>query len=324
MEQYGMEILSQSMSSPHIGVASLNYVLNQAGIDKDLSQVFADWAVTIVLNDCSAGQEYCFQEEPLNDLKIAPSLIYLPSTQEASLSLVYAIKGWAAHWYKIVGGGKGLKVEFESLSDAGFIVPYFIQHANEVESVSFLELDEDGKGTIELPYFGENHQSLIIVPSVFQKISGFSDKEPFSRFSLDISTFENGQGDEEPIPISEMTVEQLKVRIAEIMAQIRILLAELAKLKAQASDIPSGFSFYRDLGLNSSGSDVRYLQILLNKDSETRLDDYGAGSPGNETSYFGPLTKGAVIRFQNKYSLDLNNGFVGPTTRQKLNSLLDK
>jgi len=342
VEHYGIEILSESMSSPYVGIASINYVLTQKEAEKDFSQIFTDWTLTVLWNNCDLGEEFCFKEEPLNYIRTVPSLIFLPSTEESHLSLVYAIKEWAGHWYKIIGGNKGLKVKFESLSDIDFVIPYLVEKSGKIESINYLELDEDYKGLIDLPYFGENGQSLYIIPSIQQKVTNFSDKEPFWRFSLDISTFENGEsdgeeGDEDPIPISEMTADELRTKIQEIMEQIELLLIELNKLKQEAgqagdTNIPSNFSFLHNLQLGMSSMDIRYLQIVLNSDAETRLSESGAGSPGQETSVFGNLTKTAVIKFQEKYAdeiltpwgLSVGNGFIGSTTREKLNQLLEQ
>lgn len=39
------------------------------------------------------------------------------------------------------------------------------------------------------------------------------------------------------------------------------------------------------------------------------------------TGYFGPITKNAVILFQQRYKIEPQSGYVGPLTRTKLNEL---
>src|SRR3989338_6339859 len=89
------------------------------------------------------------------------------------------------------------------------------------------------------------------------------------------------------------------------------------------------YSWERNLKVGSSGPDVLALQKLLNAFPDTLIADAGAGSPGNESDWFGSLTKAAAIRFQEKYSdeilapvgLSKGTGTVGPSTRAKLNAL---
>ncbi|MEO0225303.1 MAG: fibronectin type III domain-containing protein, partial [candidate division WOR-3 bacterium] len=95
--------------------------------------------------------------------------------------------------------------------------------------------------------------------------------------------------------------------------------------------IPKNFKFSRALKFGMNNQDIKYLQILLNLDPDTKLTDYGYGSPGNETTYFGILTRNAIIRFQEKYKdeilkpLNLNKGtgFVGSYTINRLNKLVE-
>ena len=82
------------------------------------------------------------------------------------------------------------------------------------------------------------------------------------------------------------------------------------------------FDFYRSLKVGDKGQDVLELQKILNQDPDTRIAQSGIGSLGNETNYFGNLTKNAVIKFQNKYrnevlipaSLSVGTGNFGPST----------
>ncbi len=80
-------------------------------------------------------------------------------------------------------------------------------------------------------------------------------------------------------------------------------------------------SWTRDLQQGSTGSDVMALQKILNMWPDTMVAASGAGSPGNETSTFGPATKAAVIKFQTKYNVTPIAGYVGAKSRAQLASL---
>jgi len=135
-------------------------------------------------------------------------------------------------------------------------------------------------------------------------------------------------------PISQMTIAELQAKIAEFQAVIVKLQELLAKLKTptEISGIPAGYKFEKTLKPGDVSEDVRYLQIFLNSDPDTRLAETGPGSAGNETTRFGSLTKAAVIKFQEKYAQEIlapwgltkGTGIVGEKTRAKINQLLVK
>lgn len=89
------------------------------------------------------------------------------------------------------------------------------------------------------------------------------------------------------------------------------------------------FVFTKTMSVGFSGADVAELQKALNKSPDTQVATSGAGSPGAETTYFGPLTRAAVVRFQEKYKSDVllpagvsqGTGYVGTFTLKKLNEL---
>jgi len=130
-----------------------------------------------------------------------------------------------------------------------------------------------------------------------------------------------------------LTVEELQAQIVALTAQLAALQSQLAGLGGTSSAAPAacaGITFTQNLSQGVSGNDVKCLQALLNQSADTQVAVSGIGSLGNETTSFGPLTKAAVVKFQNKYAatiltplgLTAGTGFVGAATRAKLNGMI--
>jgi peptidoglycan hydrolase-like protein with peptidoglycan-binding domain len=78
-------------------------------------------------------------------------------------------------------------------------------------------------------------------------------------------------------------------------------MARVAALQAQLPTLAKCI-FSRPLALGARGEDVRCLQRFLNA-SGFSISVSGPGSLGNETTYFGSLTRGAVSAWQNRYAV---------------------
>lgn len=117
---------------------------------------------------------------------------------------------------------------------------------------------------------------------------------------------------------------------AAFLSFIAILLTLFFGISAEAQSSGST-TFTSDLFPGVSSPQVVALQKILNESPDTQIASVGPGSPGNETSYFGLLTKAAVIRFQQKYAsqvltpagLTQATGFVGSYTRSLLNAFVE-
>jgi hypothetical protein len=77
-------------------------------------------------------------------------------------------------------------------------------------------------------------------------------------------------------------------------------------------------TFPRNLSLNSTGTDVKTLQIWLNSKGYT-VSGTGAGSKGNETSFFGNATVSALKKLQASIKLPVT-GMLDEATRKYINS----
>ncbi len=81
------------------------------------------------------------------------------------------------------------------------------------------------------------------------------------------------------------------------------------------------FIFNHNLEYGNFGQDVKELQKYLNNNNFP-LSSSGFGSKGNETTFFGRLTKAALIKFQEAHGIVPLWGFLGPITRAIINKII--
>jgi peptidoglycan hydrolase-like protein with peptidoglycan-binding domain len=314
VDHYGKNILSDSLKSKSVGIESINAALSKEGAKENFAQVFANWIITLAVNDCSQNPEYCYLNQNLNNLRVNPTLIFLPLAGSSSLSSTNVTKNWAGNWQKIIGGSGDLKLEFSSLVGLNFQVPYIIYDKDNNYSVKFLVLDNNEKGEINIKDFGTNYKSLIIMPSLQTKISGFDGSDLIYPYSFTVSIAGNDSGADQ-------------ILIQQLLAQINSLKAQIAKLQSQGSAViqQSCVQINNNLYFGmSNNNDVKCLQQFL-KNQGTAIYPEGL-----ITGNFGSLTTAAVIRFQEKYASDIltpvglskGSGYVGSQTRMKINQIL--
>ena len=318
-DHYGTKVLVDSLQSNKAGAESISYALAKNNHNKDFSDVFLDWAITLLVNDCSLGERYCYLNESLKDLRITPALYYLPKTGMVLSS--HQTTYWSNNWQRFVGGGNHFSLEFEGSNLADFKVPCLLCELDNSCSVHLISLDKEQKGQIDLSSFSAKYGSLTIMPFIADKTIGFNGKErPFS-FSWKATVEEMTEKEREEELISQLLarIEELKLQIAQYRAKIAAILAERGQISCQ--------SFEKDLSSGTEDStEVRCLQEFLKSQGPEIYPQ------GLVTGEFLSLTKAAVIRFQEKYAdeilvpfgLKKGTGYVGPATRAKINEILGK
>ncbi|PIS17315.1 MAG: hypothetical protein COT59_01275 [Candidatus Nealsonbacteria bacterium CG09_land_8_20_14_0_10_42_14] len=327
VDHYGVRILADSLKLRQTGIQSLNTVLSQMGFKEDFPQIFTNWTMAALVNDCSISEKHCYYNQNLKKLRITPLMNYLPLVGVSTLSVTNATKDWAGNWHKFVGGQGTLTVQFRGNDQANFQVPYVIQDVDGNLSPGYLTLDEKGEGKILIENFGAENISLTILPIAQRKTAGFSSNEPDRTFFWLVSTEEEEKINIPSLPpltkpLFQMSRVELLARIAEIQSlvrQLQVMLQEISGTTASCSSITQDLYF----GL-SDNEQVRCLQEFLKSQGPTIYPESIVN--GN----FYTLTQTAVIRFQEKYAQDVlvplglqkGTGYVGASTRAKINQLL--
>ena len=315
VDHYGKNILSDSLKSKSVGIESINYALQKSGSRDNFAQIFTNWTIALIINNCSQNSEYCYSNPNLNDLRVNPNIIFLPLTGSNSLSATNVTKDWAGNWQKIIGGSGDLKLEFSSLAGLNFRVPYIVYDKDSNYSVKFLELDADKKGEINIHDFGTNYKSLVIIPSLQTKVSGFDSLEFDYPYTITVSIIGTGSETDQAL-------------LQQILAKIALLKAEIAKLQSQQGTVAqqncSQLSNNLYFGMQNN-NDVKCLQEFLKNQG---INIYPEGLV---TGNFANLTQQAVIRFQEKYASEIltpiglseGTGYVGERTRMKINQIIN-
>lgn len=316
VDNYGIDILIDSLKSEKTGILSLNESFRKKGFNVNFSQVFTDWTITVAANDCSLGEKYCYKNENLKNFRITPVINFLPIAKKSSLSATQTTKDWSGNWFKFIGGRGDLKIEFIGSPETIFKVPYLTQDKNGNYSLSFLQLDNDQKGEIFVPGFGDEIISLILIPSSQNKISGFTGFEPTYSFFWSASIMEEEKPEEtEEIKALLAEIDRLKKEIALLQAKIQEILTQKYKCGEFKEDLYYGMR---------NNWQVKCLQEFLRTQGPEIYPE------GLVTGNFLTLTKKAVIRFQEKYKeeiltplgLQSGTGYFGSKTRAKVNQLL--
>src|SRR3989344_6829774 len=137
----------------------------------------------------------------------------------------------------------------------------------------------------------------------------------FTSIALSLSTAVWLSGAAMFVPVAQaQSVSDLQAQINALLAQITQLQSQLAS--AGGSSVTTACSFTVDLTIGSKGAALKCLQQYLNG-AGFQVAASGVGSPGNETSYFGNLTKNAVAKWQAANGVAPAVGYFGPISRAK-------
>jgi len=306
IDHYGINIFIDSLKSRNVGISSINAALLRVGYKETFSQIFTNWTIASVLNNCSINPKYCYLNQNLKNFRLAPSLNFLPLTGNVSLSVTNVTKNWTGNWLKFIGGNGDLKFNFSSLKGLTFQMPYIVEDSAGSYGVELLALDKDTKGEIDLDKFGTDYKSLIIIPSLQSQIYQVDDLEPTYPYTYAVEVIGSA-----PVGDQEL-IQQLLDRIAALKQQIAVLLAQ--KGGGSSTDYCTQLDRNLYFGM-SNNSDVQCLQTFLKNQGASIYPE------GLVTGNFGSLTQQAVIRFQAKYVIP-QTGYVGVLTRTKINQIL--
>ena len=182
--RYGEKISTEMMRANAVGAASIDQALSVLGYKERFRDVFTDWTIANLINDCALGnsQQFCYANNlPFARFHLTPSVTNFLSLQEGTLFFFSdSVRDWSGHWYELAptsaaatgAAAFNLLINFRNEdSSASFKMPILISNADGTRSIKYLTFDNGFSSDIILN-FGTKVKSVILIPSSQTKPAG--------------------------------------------------------------------------------------------------------------------------------------------------------
>ncbi len=185
VEQYGPDILTETLRSSDIGIDSINNFLRNHNYKERFADIIGNWAIATYINNITKDPKYGYSLLGLQSLKISPT-----STTDLSIqspySFYYSLKPWQPAWYKFNVGQSMINSKTIKL-DFGTAVSFKIFYADNLGRTAVLSnpayIDNPGGLT-----------DFVIIPINQSKVSDFGKNDIAAAISFNLNFVDASPG----------------------------------------------------------------------------------------------------------------------------------
>lgn len=204
VEQFGVNILSDTMKSPLVGISSLNgYLIDKGYYDLSIngfSDVFINWLGALYLNDVSRNEKLGYKRSELKNIKVQPQQEIYLSSGLPEYSSNYYLKDWQPLWLEFdtwmitSDPNKSIRVDVSGESGQSFtasILAFYgpTSATDWIERVEFGKINiVSGVGSSYVLNSGEKLNKIVVVATKSTKMSGFGKNELPGYLNVKVST----------------------------------------------------------------------------------------------------------------------------------------
>ena len=303
-EQFGNNFLPEVFKHPAKDVfIAFNEILKGYNSALTFNNVYLNWLITNIINDCQIKQEYCYQNQFLKDFHIIAYNYYLPMQYHSLMSITDSLKTGTSKVQKLNGGKGILDLQFTiPLETPIQKIPYIIEDNTGRKTIGFLDFSSVNIQDIFVEKMSEQNIAVYFIPFI-----GFNNpSEKIYYYSWKATNVDsNSQTEQKLIEKLQQQIEGLKRQLAQLQMQI-------AFQKTNQTNQSCSLVFSQDLYYGLSSPEVKCLQqFLTNLGSSIYPEKLITG-------YYGPLTQAAVQRYQALKGI-ITTGYFGPLTRAAVN-----
>jgi len=226
-DNYGKEVLSESMRASTAGIESMNTALKRRGYSENMEDVFKNFVIALAINDCSSNDKYYFKNEKLKNFTILPFSNFLPYSGNAIIAIGQNMYNWSAQWQKFTGGLGELNITFNGEDETNIEAKYIAKTKTGKYVVGDLELNENREGMVLIPDMDTEYDFIVIVPIVADSTYAANSNKKWS-YEIKAQIISK---EEEPVikdrtfedifslnkPLSEMTKRELLIILIKVI-----------------------------------------------------------------------------------------------------------
>ena len=163
-QKYSSDIIFSTLSNNLSGVASINYFLSSKGYKDRFSDIYQNWIITNILNNCDLNPNYCYKDIDIQ-INIPGTSFFLPINNDSVLSISDLLGNYQSKYQKIIGGSDNLQINLENTKNNTFQkIPYILIDRNNQKTLGFFEFKNETIKQINIPNYSQTYSNIIIIP----------------------------------------------------------------------------------------------------------------------------------------------------------------
>jgi len=197
LDHYGRSVIATMIGNSKVGVESFSEALKVFGFKEDFSDVFTNWTIANLVNDCTLEpiNTYCYKNPSL-DYSNFHIIFNAPEASGETVSSGGITADWRADWLKLEKNltdqkpqDHVFKLDFSSAETSNFVVPYVVygKDGKSILEISQMELLE-GKGVFYVENFGFTVPQVVIIPTNQAYFTGTTGGAPETAYSVTATT----------------------------------------------------------------------------------------------------------------------------------------
>ena len=195
-EQFGTNILSDTLKSHLVGIPSLNKYLTDKGYSDPpaggFSDIFINWLGALYLNDVSKNEKLGYKRTELKNIKVAPQQEVHLSSGLPEYSSTQYIKDWQPLWLEfntsdiMSNQAKSAKIDISGEAGQSFIASYLAFHQSGQVELGKINLIS-GRGSSYVLNSIDRLDKVVVLATKSTKISGFGQNETSGYLNVRVS-----------------------------------------------------------------------------------------------------------------------------------------